>query len=624
VLLLGGANPVYSLPPGAGFEEALGKVGFVVSFASLPDETSQRAHLILPDHTTLESWGDAAPQPGVRSLVQPCVRPLYDTQGLGDSLLQVARAMGDSVAGQLPTGSFRQVLETAWADTDFRAALMRGGVFAGTPRGGALPLVASATRIEFKPPAFEEAGPYLVLPVPSPLLHDGRGANLSWLQETPDPVTKVSWQSWAEISHETAKTLGVERGDLLAVETGAGRVELPAFPRGGIRDDVIGIAIGQGHSVGRFASHENDGRAGQARGVNVIALLPPLTDESGGRAWLTSRAKVSATGAHSRVALLQFTDNQRQRQLAESVSLAALATGGDSHGEAKSEGHGEHGGGHGSHEIRRPFDPVKDAVAESPYRWAMAVDLDRCTGCSACVVACSIENNVPQVGEELVLRGRQMSWLRIERYLGDGEPDLKNGRRRPDDHEQLGSVDVRHSPMMCQQCGAAPCEPVCPVLATYHNPEGLNGMIYNRCIGTRYCSNNCPYKVRRFNFFDYQIESWPDPMRLMLNPDVSVRGQGVMEKCTFCVQRIETARQDAKSAGHLIADGAVTPACVQTCPTHALQFGNLKDPQSGVSQRVQSNPARSYHALHVLNTRPSTTYFAKVTRGEGSEGGGHA
>jgi molybdopterin-containing oxidoreductase family iron-sulfur binding subunit len=558
------------------------------------------------------------------------VRPLYDTQALGDSLLQVARAMGDAVAGQLPSGSFRSILEAAWSGSDFRAALKRGGVFDGAPRGGALPVAASAARIEFKPAPFEDAGPYLVLPVPSPLLHDGRGANLSWLQETPDPVTKVVWQSWAEISHETAKTLGVERGDVLAVETGVGRVELPALPRGGIRDDVIAIAIGQGHSVGHFASHAAEGLPGKARGVNVIALLPPLGDESGGRAWLTTRAKVSATGAHERVALLQFADNQRQRQLAETVSLAALAAGdGEAHGEAE-KAHGEDEaakahGGHETHEIRRPYDPTKDAPAASPYRWAMAIDLDRCTGCSACVVACSIENNVPQVGEELVLRGRQMSWLRIERYLGPGEPDLEAGRRRPEDNERLGDVDVRHSPMMCQQCGAAPCEPVCPVLATYHNPEGLNAMIYNRCIGTRYCSNNCPYKVRRFNFFDYQIESWPEPMRLMLNPDVTVRGQGVMEKCTFCVQRIELARQEAKSAGQpVVADGAITPACVQTCPTHALQFGNLKDPKSGVSQRIESNPARAYHALHVLNTRPGSTYLAKVIRGEGPEGGGHA
>jgi molybdopterin-containing oxidoreductase family iron-sulfur binding subunit len=466
----------------------------------------------------------------------------------------------------------------------------------------------------------------VLLPVPSPLLHDGRGANLPWLQETPDPVTKIVWQSWAEVSRETAKALGVERGDVVAVETSFGRAELQVLPRGGIRDDVIAIAIGQGHKVGRWASHAAEERPGEARGVNVIELLPPLTDETGGRAWLTTRAKVSGTGAHARITQLQFTDNQRQRQLAESITLAALAGGGAAHAEAApAEGHGAAAAhGHGGHEIRRPYDPVNDSTKESPHRWGMTIDLDRCTGCSACVVACSIENNIPQVGEELMLRNRQMSWLRIERYIGDGEPELETGRRRPEDREQLGQLDVRHSPMLCQHCGAAPCEPVCPVLATYHNPEGLNGMIYNRCIGTRYCSNNCPYKVRRYNWFDYQIEGWPEPMRLMLNPDVTVRGQGVMEKCTFCVQRIESARQTAKSAGKPIADGAITPACVQTCATGALQFGNLKDPQSKVNASAKTSEVRAYHALHVLNTRPGITYLAKVSRGAEPEDGGHA
>jgi molybdopterin-containing oxidoreductase family iron-sulfur binding subunit len=229
-------------------------------------------------------------------------------------------------------------------------------------------------------------------------------------------------------------------------------------------------------------------------------------------------------------------------------------------------------------------------------------------------VACSIENNIPNVGEAGVLRSRQMSWLRIERFVGEGEQELLTGRQRPDDREQLGDTDVRHSPMMCQQCGAAPCEPVCPVLATYHTEEGLNGMIYNRCIGTRYCANNCPYKVRRFNWFDYAIENVLDPMQYMLNPDVTVRGQGVMEKCTFCVQRIQEARQTAKDAGRTIADGEVTPACAQTCPSNAIVFGNLRDDAS--KARTLAGQPRSYHALHVLNTRPGVTYLAKVQRSE--------
>jgi molybdopterin-containing oxidoreductase family iron-sulfur binding subunit len=265
--------------------------------------------------------------------------------------------------------------------------------------------------------------------------------------------------------------------------------------------------------------------------------------------------------------------------------------------------------------MRRPFDPADDSSEESPYRWGMAIDLDRCNGCSACIVACSIENNVPTVGEELVLLDRQMQWLRIERYIGDGFQELVTGRNAPTDHEELGNTDVRHSPMMCQQCGAAPCEPVCPVFATYHNDEGLNGMIYNRCIGTRYCSNNCPYKVRRYNWFDYAIENIHEPMNLLLNPDVTVRGQGVMEKCTFCIQRIENGRQVAKDEDRPIADGEVTPACAQTCPTQAITFGNLKDDESAASKKADAGEARAYHALHMLNTRPSITYLAKVRRG---------
>ncbi len=631
VLLIHDSNPVYSMPADSGFAVALEKVGFVVSTASGPDETSERADLILPDHTPMESWGDHAPRPGVRSLVQPTIRPLHDTQAFGDTLIETAKAMGEAAAGKLPTGSFRAVLETAWFETDFRSALAAGGVFGAAAADVEAPLALDVSGLSFKEPRFEGDGSFLLLPVPSPLLGDGRSANLPWLQETPDPVAKVTWQSWAEISHASAEAIGVEYGDVVSVRTSAGEVELPVVPRGGIRDDVIAIAIGQGHEVGFYASRAGDGEPGEARGVNVVSILPALSDETGGRAWLTARAAVRATGAHRRIAKTQEFDNKRGRQLGEVVSLAALAEGAkasDSHGDAHGGDHGEgdhgdaHGGDHGeSHEIRRPFDPVDDSTDESDYRWGMAIDLDRCNGCSACIVACSIENNVPTVGEEMVLLDRQMSWLQIDRWIGDGFQELVPGRPRPTDHEELGNTDVRHSPMLCQQCGAAPCEPVCPVYATYHNPEGLNGMIYNRCIGTRYCSNNCPYKVRRFNWYDYAIENIHEPMNLLLNPDVTVRGQGVMEKCTFCIQRIENGRQVAKDEKRAIADGEVTPACAQTCPTQAITFGNLKDEESAASRKAKLGKARSYHALHVLNTRPAITYLAKVRRdAEGAEG----
>ena len=607
VLLIHDSNPVYSLPDDAGFTAALERVNFVVSFASIPDETSVRANLILPDHTPLESWGDAQPRAGVRSLVQPSVRPLYDTQALGDTLLQTARAMGKGVAARLPSGSFRGVVESAWSGSDYRAALARGGVFGSSPSASPVAVAPSLTEIQFEESTFEGEGSRVLLPYPSPHLYDGRGANLTWLQETPDPVTKVSWQSWAEMSHGTAEALGVGLGDVIAIETASGRVEVPAFPRGGIRDDVIAVPVGQGHTVGRYASRE-----GAARGASVISLLPAVTDEAGGRAWLTSRPKVSATGGFERVAITQYSDNQRGRSIAEAVSLATLAdsTAGNGHGESK---HGE------SHEILRPFDAAADAADESPYRWGMTLDLDRCIGCSACMVACAVENNIPSVGEEGVLRHREMHWIRIERYLGDGEPTFRAGRPAHTDRETLGGVDVRHAPMLCQQCGAAPCESVCPVFATYHNDEGLNGMIYNRCIGTRYCSNNCPYKVRRYNWFDYSIHQWPEPMNLMLNPDVTVRGQGVMEKCTFCIQRIQSARQVAKDEGRPIADGEVTPACAQTCPTQAITFGNLRDDKSLAREQAREGESRAYHALHVLNTRPAITYLAKVTREPGRE-----
>jgi molybdopterin-containing oxidoreductase family iron-sulfur binding subunit len=264
--------------------------------------------------------------------------------------------------------------------------------------------------------------------------------------------------------------------------------------------------------------------------------------------------------------------------------------------------------------LYRPFDPARDSNPNSSYRWGMSIDVDRCTGCTACVAACYVENNIPIVGEEEVRRGRIMSWLRIERWIGDGSLEGGAGLAPiiPDDGGP--APDVRHVAKVCQQCGAAPCEPVCPVIATYHNEDGLNGMIYNRCIGTRYCANNCPYKVRRFNWYDFHIQGWPDPMPLMLNPDVTVRGQGVMEKCTFCVQRVASARQKAKDEKRPIADGEVTTACAQACPTQAITFGNLKDAASAVVKK-SADPVRSYHALHELNTRPAVTYLAKVTRG---------
>ncbi len=632
VLLVHGSNPVYSLPPSTGFSEALAKVPFVVSLASMPDESSERANLVLPDHTPLESWGDAEPRPGIRSLVQPTLRPIYDTRALVDTLLDVARAMGADVAAKVPTDSFRALVEQAWAGTDFHAALAKGGVFAAQP-GVEVTLVGSAVDFEMAEPALEGDGDFTLLTSPGALLYDGRGANLAWLQETPDPVTKITWVSFAEISPRAAEKLGgLVFGDVVEVETKAGKLSLPVVVRGGVRDDVIAIAIGQGHTVGLWSSGTDSGHPGEARGVNVIDVLPALTDESGGRAWLLTKAKVTNTGRHEKLPICQDSQNQRGRRLGLAVPLAELAAG-DAHVEAEHgaadavpgagesapgyPAHGEaaHGEAHGSHEMIKAFDASMDRAPDSPYRWGMTIDSDKCTGCSACVVACYIENNISIVGEEQVRRGRHMAWLRIERWVGDG--NLEGGQDRLPifpDAESSSTVDIRIAPMLCQQCGAAPCEAVCPVIATYHADDGLNGMIYNRCIGTRYCANNCPYKVRKYNWFDFALERWPDPMYLMANPDVTVRGQGVMEKCTFCVQRVASARQIAKNENRVIRDGEVTTACAQSCPTHAIQFGNLVDKTSAVA-KAGSEPVRGYHSLEELNTRPAVTLLAKVQRG---------
>jgi len=531
--------------------------------------------------------------------VQPTVRPLHDTQSLGDTLLTVGRSLG----ADLPAGSFRDVLEQAWSDTGWRDALGRGGVF-GALETRPVSVSENVAAIRLEEPVLKGSGEYALVAYPHSFFGDGSGAAMPWLQETPDPVTKISWGSWVEMSFATAEKLDVSFGDVVAVESEVGRIELSALPRGGIRDDVVAIAIGQGHTVGHYASMAGDGEPGVARGASVISILPTSSDERGGRVWLGARVSLQKTGRFRRLALSQWTDNQRGRELAQEVSLAALA------------GHGEeaHGGDHHD-EPPHVFEPAYDAKPGQPYRWGMVIDTDRCNGCSACITACAIENNVPIVGETQAIRHREMNWIRIERYVGEGDREGGDERRPFPNREKLGEVEVRHLPMPCQHCGAAPCEAVCPVIATYHTPEGLNGMVYNRCVGTRYCANNCVYKVRRFNYWDYGQDNWPGLLGLMLNPDVTVRQQGVMEKCSFCVQRIQAARQPAKDEGRDIRDGEVLTACQQTCPTQAITFGNVRDEKSEVVRKA-NEPARAYHVLQELNARPGITYLAQVKRAD--------
>jgi anaerobic selenocysteine-containing dehydrogenase/Fe-S-cluster-containing dehydrogenase component len=615
VLLVHDANPRYALPGGLAAEEALAKVGFVVSFASMKDETSEKADLVLPDLTPLESWGDAEPRSGVASIQQPTIRPLHDGRALGDTLLELGRALG---ANDMPAGTVRDVVK-ANAGGDFRKALDQGGVFAATPMQDAA-VQGGVASLRVDVPKLPGPGEHTVVAYAHSFLGDGSGAALPWMQEIPDPVTKASWLSWAEISPATATGLGVDFGDVISVETGfgAGSVDLPVYPRGGVRDDVVAIATGQGHTTGHYASMENDGLPGVARGVSVVSVLPATSDEKGGPAFLSTKATLLKTGLFQRIPLSQWTDNQRGRNLVPEVTLASLTA---AHGEdfVPEEEGGHHTG--------PPFayDPANDSDPNQAYRWGLAIDSDKCTGCSACVAACYVENNIPVVGQDGATRHREMSWIRIERYIGEGDRRGGEQRRPHPDREKLGQTDVRQAPMLCQHCGAAPCEAVCPVIATYHTDEGLNGMVFNRCVGTRYCANNCTYKVRRFNYFDYSRENWPGLLNLMLNPDVTVRGQGVMEKCSLCVQRIEFARQGAKDEGRTIRDGEIQTACQQSCPTSAITFGNMKDPKSAVVAAEHANEKRTYRVLQELNTRPGITYLAQVRReaGHSDEKGSH-
>jgi molybdopterin-containing oxidoreductase family iron-sulfur binding subunit len=606
VAFVHGTDPVQTLPAALGISEALDNVDLVVSFSSFMDETTARADLILPDHTPLESWGDHEPEVGVRGLMQPTLNPVFDTRATGDVMLSLASRLGGAAASAFSHTDFASYLRDTWRaihrdhapqqafDDFWRTSVQSGGAWrsAGTQAVTLNPAVAG---VNFDEPAIDgdASTPYTLVVYPSPNLYDGRGANRPWLQELPDPVTKVVWNSWVEMHPAVAERLGVSNGDVVEISSPHGSVEAPVFVYHGIREDTIAIPIGQGH--------EHFGRWAQGRGVNPLALLPAAADESSGSiAWLSTHAAVTATGRRIQLVETQGSYDDRGREIAEVISLAA-ATEAEAHAAEEIEANPE-----------ELVETSQDADPKSPYRWGMAIDLSSCIGCSACVTACYAENNIPIVGEELAAQGREMAWIRVENYYEHLLEEAGHGESSGGTHgEDAGDpTHVVHLPMMCQQCGNAPCEPVCPVYATYHNPEGLNVQVYNRCVGTRYCANNCPYKARRFEWFDYDF---PYPLNLQLNPDVTVREKGVMEKCTFCVQRIMSARDAAAHEGRDVADGEVTTACAQTCPAEAIVFGNLRDPHSRVSRLTRSG--RSYHVLGELNTRPAITYLKDVSRG---------
>ena len=679
VLIVHGADPVYSTPGWAGFAAALAKVPFKVSLAGSLDDTASLCDLVLPACHPLESLGDSRSVQGVWSLQQPAMAkvPLFDTRPAGDTLLALAGAVAP---GRLPA-SWEAYLKREWQplharfgagrsfDAFWDEALRRGGVWEEAAPAGAGATWKGAP--PFTAPVLAGAGELALVLFPTHL-HDGRGANKPWLQELPDSTSSAVWDSWVEIHPETAARLGVGPGDRLEVRTEAGSVTAPAYLYAGIRRDTVAVPLGRGHAAyGRYA---------KGRGVNPLALLAPAQDAlSGAVAYLGTKARVAKAGGEPFLALAQRNKQQADRGIAQGIpvaSLIALQASGGVAGYVLQPGRGEGTRSGSAHpaptppgatpeeqahipaglgregprgvnqkilletppsqrklgryteprqlkpgelippqaitayepeeKVRSPRQiPVSEGSYSNPnhrHRWALAIDVNSCNGCQACVVACHAENNIPTVGPAMVTRGRGMSWIRVERY----EEAIEGGPN-----------DVRFVPMMCQQCTDAPCETVCPVYATYHNPEGLNAQVYNRCVGTRYCSNNCPYKVRQFNWFDYSAPEketfcFPEPLNWQLNPDVTVRSKGVMEKCTFCVQRILEGKGDARDQNRALRDGDIRTACQQTCPSQAIVFGDLLDPESAVARL--SAGERRYWVFNELNTKPAVSYLKKLER----------
>ena len=580
LLILHDVNPLFTLPEATGFSAGLSKIPFVVSLSSFPDETTARSDLILPVHTPLESWGDHESRGAIRGLMQPVMQSIFNTKHVGDILLEVIRELGEEEAAAFPSRTFDAYLKNEWRnlheqltpESDFQTfwadALRRGGFWQKTQSQvvdlnlDSLPTSLALVNEEED----TDNRPFVLMPYPSLHHYDGRGANKPWLQEIADPMMKVAWDSWAELHPDTCKRLNVEEGQLLTIESPHGRLDASILENKHLRPGVIAIPIGQGHTrYGRYA---------EGRGANPISLLNPIPEvQSGGLRWLSTKVSATPRPLWRKLSKTQENNQQLGRNVAQAISTTDLIG-------AVPEAHQEHLSMYANHEH-----PV--------HRWGMTIDLNACNGCNACIAACNAENNVPVVGPNQVALGRSMSWLRIERYF-----------------DQSDSVtDTRFVPMLCQHCDHAPCESVCPVYATYHTPEGLNAQIYNRCVGTRYCSNNCPYKVRQFNWHEAEF---PEPLNLQLNPDVTVRSKGVMEKCSFCVQRIQEGKGRAKDEGRQVRDEDVVPACAQTCPAQAIVFGDLNDPHSQAS-RLSKDP-RGYRVFDELNTRPAITYLKKVTQ----------
>lgn len=576
LLVILGGNPAYSTPHDLNFAEAIEKVDLRVHLTESTNETSDLVHWVVPAAHYLEGWSDARGHDGTVSIVQPLIQPLYNGK-TSHEVLAVLLGNDTATAYDLIRESWTAQRGPEGFENFWRDSLGAGYVAdsAARPKRVQHKLQFAAQEL------VKEEGLDVVFRLDASAL-DGRATNNSWLQELPRPLTRLTWDNAIIVHPDTARANKLKHEDVAELTVGNKTVTGPVLIQFGHPKNVVTVHLGYGR--------KQCGVVGKGVGFDANAI------RSAKSPWFTTGGVLSGTG---KTYLLSRTEEHWniEQSLAEQAEAAerrhliretSLTNYEHNKEFAKQMGHPAP-----SPEFTL-YDPVeKDFNVD--HKWAMTIDLNKCTGCGVCTIACQSENNIPVVGKDQVRNGREMHWIRIDRYY---KGDLATGE-----------IETVHQPVPCMQCENAPCEPVCPVGATMHSQEGLNDMVYNRCIGTRYCANNCPYKVRRFNFFKFADHTTPQ-LKMMRNPNVTVRSRGVMEKCTYCVQRINIARIDAKREGRVIADGEVVAACQQACPSEAITFGNMKDPESKVAKAI-ANP-RNYALIGDIGTRPRTTYLAKL------------